>query len=326
MKFYFVLFILSFIATYIARAIALKMNVVDVPGRRSSHKVPTPRGGGIAFVSSWFIGIIYEHLFWNSMPDELFRALMAGIIIVIIGLVDDVWNVKPGIRLIVQVLAALLGIYFLGGLQKLDLGFMVIENIYILSGLAVIGIIWAINLFNFIDGIDGYLGSEIVFIAIAISIICLNSIVLLLGAVTLGFLIWNWQPAKIFMGDVGSTLLGFNIAILAIYFQNADKSSLVIWLIITSVFWFDATLTLLRRIRNREKLSQAHKKHAYQRIVQAGFSHQKTTLLAMAINILLGIIAYISFKNGQLLLPGLLASIIILYVIVKLIDRKKPFA
>lgn len=326
MKFYFALFIVSFIATYIARSIALKMNVIDVPGKRSSHSIPTPRGGGIAFVSSWFIGIIYEHLFWNSMPDELFWALMSGIIIVIIGLVDDIWGVKPIIRLIFQGTAALLGLYFLGGLQKLDLGFTVIENTYILSGLAVIGIIWAINLFNFLDGIDGYLGSEVVFIAVAISAICLNSIVLLLGAVTLGFLIWNWQPAKIFMGDVGSTLLGFNIAILAIFFQNADKTSIIIWLIITSVFWFDATLTLLRRIRNGEKLSQAHKKHAYQRIVQAGFSHQKTTLLAMATNALLGAMAYLSFKNGQLLLPGLLVSIIILYIIVKLIDRKKPFA
>lgn len=326
MKFYFVFFILSFIATYIARAIALKMNVIDVPGKRSSHTVPTPRGGGIAFASSWFIGIIYEHLFWNSMPAELFWALLSGLSIVIIGLLDDVWDVKPTIRLIFQTMAAILGIYFLGGLQKLDLGFMVIENTYLLSGLAVIGIVWSINLFNFIDGIDGYLGSEIVFIAIAISVIYLNSIVILLGAVTLGFLIWNWQPAKIFMGDVGSTLLGFNIAILAIYFQNADKTSLVTWLILTSVFWFDATLTLIRRFRNREKISQAHKKHAYQRTTQTGFSHQKTTLLAMAINILLGIIAYISFKNDQLLLPGLLVSIIILYIIVKLIDRKKPFA
>ncbi len=276
MKFYLVLFILSFIATYIVRTIAIKMNVYDIPTERSSHTIPTPRGGGIALIISWYIGITYEHFFWNSMPSNLFYAFLSGLILVVIGLIDDIWRVNPKIKIIFQVLTSLLAIFFLGGLQKVDLGLFIIENKYILSVFAIIGIVWAINLFNFLDGIDGYLGSEVVFISLSISLLCLNSIVISLGAITLGFLIWNWQKAKIFIGDVGSTLLGFNIAVFAIYFQNMDKTSILVWIILSSVFWFDATLTLYRRFKNKEKLSIAHKKHAYQRIVQAGFSHQKS--------------------------------------------------
>ena len=326
MKFYFVLFFISYIATYLVRTIAIKMNVYDIPTERSSHTIPTPRGGGIALIISWYIGITYEHFFWNSMPSNLFYAFLSGLILVVIGLIDDIWRVNPKIKIIFQVLTSLLAIFFLGGLQKVDLGLFIIENKYILSVFAIIGIVWAINLFNFLDGIDGYLGSEVVFISLSISLLCLNSIVISLGAITLGFLIWNWQKAKIFIGDVGSTLLGFNIAVFAIYFQNMDKTSILVWIILSSVFWFDATLTLYRRFKNKEKLSIAHKKHAYQRIVQAGFSHQKTTLSALGLNIILACIAYITFKQTSLMLPGLIVSVLFLYIIVKLIDKKKPFA
>lgn len=127
------------------------------------------------------------------------------------------------------------------------------------------------------------------------------------------------------MGDVGSTLLGYNIAIFAIYYQNTDKSSIIIWLILSSVFWFDATLTLFRRWRNKEKLSQAHKKHAYQRLVQSGWSHQKTVIAAIIINIFLFGMVFITVWNKQLLLPVFFVCILFLYVIVKFIDKKKAF-
>lgn len=326
MKFYFVLFFISFIATYLVRIIAIKMNVYDIPTKRSSHTIPTPRGGGIALIISWYIGITYEHFFWNSMPANLFYAFLSGLILVFIGLIDDIWRVNPKIKIIFQVLASLLAIFFLGGLQKVDLGFFIIENKYILSVFAIIGIVWAINLFNFLDGIDGYLGSEVVFISLSISLLCLNSIVISLGAITLGFLIWNWQRAKIFMGDVGSTLLGFNIAVFAIYFQNMDKTSILIWIILSSVFWFDATLTLYRRFKNKEKLSVAHKKHAYQRITQAGFSHQKTVIALILINLFIFFLAWLSSEFSDYILLFFLATVLILYLIVKLIDSKMPFS
>jgi UDP-N-acetylmuramyl pentapeptide phosphotransferase/UDP-N-acetylglucosamine-1-phosphate transferase len=325
MKFYLVLFIISFTATYIVRLIAVKMKIYDIPVERSSHTIPTPRGGGIALVISWYIGIIYEHLFWNSMPSNLFYSFLSGLIIVIIGLIDDIWSVNPKIKIIFQVIASLLALYFLGGLQKLDMGFLIFENKYILSLIALIGIVWAINLFNFSDGIDGYLGSEVAFISIAIGILYTNSMVLLLGSVTLGFLVWNWQKAKIFIGDVGSTLLGFNVAIFAIYYQNSNKTSILIWIMLSSVFWFDATLTLFRRFRNKENLSVAHRKHAYQRITQAGFSHQKTVIYSILINIIIFFFAWLSIEFSEYILGFLLMVILMLYFITKKIDMKMPF-
>jgi len=325
MKFYLVLFIISFITTYVVRLIAVKLNIYDVPGERSSHTIPTPRGGGIALIISWYIGITYEHMFWNSMPSNLYHALLSGAIIVGIGMIDDIWSVNPKIKIIFQILASGLALYFLGGLQKVDLGFCILDNIYVLSIIALVGIVWAVNLFNFLDGIDGYLGSEVVFISIAIGILCTNSMVLLLGSVTLGFLVWNWQRAKIFMGDVGSTLLGFNVAIFAIYYQNTDKTSILVWIILSSVFWFDATLTLFRRFRNRETLSVAHKKHAYQRITQAGFSHQKTVIYSILINLLIFIFAWLSIEFSEFITGFLTAVLILLYYIVKKIDLKMPF-
>jgi UDP-N-acetylmuramyl pentapeptide phosphotransferase/UDP-N-acetylglucosamine-1-phosphate transferase len=301
------------------------MKIYDIPVERSSHTIPTPRGGGIALVISWYIGIIYEHLFWNSMPSNLFYSFLSGLIIVIIGLIDDIWSVNPKIKIIFQVIASLLALYFLGGLQKLDMGFLIFENKYILSLIALIGIVWAINLFNFSDGIDGYLGSEVAFISIAIGILYTNSMVLLLGSVTLGFLVWNWQKAKIFIGDVGSTLLGFNVAIFAIYYQNSNKTSILIWIMLSSVFWFDATLTLFRRFRNKENLSVAHRKHAYQRITQAGFSHQKTVIYSILINIIIFFFAWLSIEFSEYILGFLLMVILMLYFITKKIDMKMPF-
>ena len=325
MKFYFLLFFISFIATYLVRIIAAKMNVYDIPTKRSSHTIPTPRGGGIAFIVCWYIGITYEHFFWNSIPTHLYYAFLSGLVLVILGIIDDVWGVSPKIRIIFHVLTSLIAIFFLGGLQKVDLGFSIVENKYILSAFALIGMIWAINLFNFLDGIDGYLGSEVVFISIAIGLLCSNSMVLILGSVILGFLIWNWQRAKVFMGDVGSTFLGFTIAVFAIYYQNEDITSILIWIILSSVFWFDATLTLYRRYKNKEKLSVAHNKHAYQRIVQAGFSHQKTVIHLLILNLLFLGLAFLSlrFEKYGLIFLGLAS--LVMFAVVKWVDKLKKF-
>jgi UDP-N-acetylmuramyl pentapeptide phosphotransferase/UDP-N-acetylglucosamine-1-phosphate transferase len=144
--------------------------------------------------------------------------------------------------LIIQFVFTTLALIFLGGFSSIDLGFTVISAPIILNICAVIGIIWLTNLFNFLDGIDGYISVEILFICISVFILFGIRTPLFLAAATLGFLIWNWQPAKIFMGDVGSTLLGFTIGVFAIYYQNTNQSSVITWLMLTSLFWFDATI------------------------------------------------------------------------------------
>jgi Fuc2NAc and GlcNAc transferase len=127
------------------------------------------------------------------------------------------------------------------------------------------------------------------------------------------------------MGDVCSTLLGYNVAIFAIYYQNTNKSSLIIWLILTSVFWLDATVTLFRRIKNKEKLSTAHRKHAFQRIVQAGFSHQKTVLWMLLLNLIGFGFVLLSLQSPKFEIFYLIVDVVFLLFILKYVDKKKPF-
>jgi UDP-N-acetylmuramyl pentapeptide phosphotransferase/UDP-N-acetylglucosamine-1-phosphate transferase len=321
---YFSVFVLSFVLTYFVRIWAIRKSIIDHPNDRSSHTIPTPRGGGIAIAISWFLGLAYFYC-TNRIDSALFFALLAGVLLTIVGFLDDVLNLNPGIRFLIQFICAVLGLYFLSGMQFLDLGFVSINNAYVLTPIAAIAIVWLINLFNFLDGIDGYISTEVIFVGLSIFVLFNDNVGLLLAVVTLGFLFWNWQKAKIFMGDVSSTLLGYNVAIFAIYYQNQNKASIIIWLILTSVFWFDATITLFRRIRNKENLGQAHRKHAFQRIVQAGFSHQKTVLWALLLNIIgLGFV-FLSLSFPKLSTLFLLLDIGLLFMVLKYIDKKKPF-
>ena len=130
---------------------------------------------------------------------------------------------------------------------------------------------------------------------------------------------------EIFMGDVGSTLLGFTVGVFAINYQNINKSSILIWLMLSSLFWFDATLTLIRRLKNHEKLSEPHKKHAYQRIVQFGFSHQKTVIIATAINCVIFTLIILSISYPRYILIFFLLNIVLLLYILNIVDRKLPF-
>jgi UDP-N-acetylmuramyl pentapeptide phosphotransferase/UDP-N-acetylglucosamine-1-phosphate transferase len=319
-----IVFLLSFSLTIIFRKWAIRRNIFDIPNERSAHLEPTPRGGGIAIVITWLFAVLILYI-TQDISYSLFTALMCGIPIAIIGMIDDIWSISPYIRLSVQVLCAALAIYFLGGILYVDIGFTILKSSIILNAVALIGTVWFINLFNFLDGIDGYISSEIIFVCLAAFILSGSVLPLLLASAAAGFLLCNWQPAKIFMGDVGSTLLGFTIAIFSVYYQNTSQSSVILWSMLTSVFWFDATMTLFRRIINREKISIAHKKHAYQRIVQSGFSHQKTVLSAMVINLIIFILIFVSTFSPKLVLIYFFFNLLLLYIILKIVDSKFPF-
>lgn len=201
--FYGLIILLSFSLTWFVRKWAIHKSILDVPNERSSHSIPTPRGGGIAIAISWFIGLVYFH-FTNKIDQQLFLALLSGLPLAIIGILDDILSLKPGIRFLVQFLSAGLALYFLSGLNFLDFGFVTLQSQWILLPIGLIAIIWAVNLFNFLDGIDGYISTEAIFVSIAYFFFLKDSITLILVSSVTGFLIWNWPKAKIFMGDVGS--------------------------------------------------------------------------------------------------------------------------
>ncbi|MCG3705709.1 glycosyltransferase family 4 protein [Aliarcobacter butzleri] len=317
---YIILFLISFSLTYFIKNYMIKKSLVASVNERSSHTVPTPHGGGIAIAITWFIGLFY--LFsTNQIESNLFYALLFGAIISIVSFFDDIYELSPKIRLIAQAIVAIGGLYFLGGFETLAFGIFDIQNSIFTNIFAFLMIIWFINLYNFLDGINGYAGSEAVFLSFAGFILFGGNHFLVLAVAVLGFLYWNWNKAKIFMGDVGSTLLGYNVAIFTIYYANQEPTNFWIWIILFSVYWFDATLTLIRRKLNKERLSQAHKKHAYQRLTQAGWSHYKVTNYSIGLNILLFAIVY--FISN--IFVAFLFSFVVLVLVMKFIDSKKAF-
>lgn len=322
--FNFVILVLSGLLTWVFRIYAIRKSLMDIPNDRSSHNIPTPRGGGLAIAITWFSGLTWFFVS-GKIESSLFYAMLCGLPLTLIGFADDVFTLKPNVRFLVQFLCSAGALFCLGGLTNLKFGTWNLELRILLSFLAFVAIVWSINLFNFLDGIDGYIGTESVFVGIASFALFGQSIGLLLAFSVLGFLIWNWPKAKIFMGDVGSTLLGFIIAVFAIYHQNMHLSNLPVWVILTSVFWYDATITLWRRFSNGEQLSQAHRKHAYQRLVQSGWSHQKTTLGALLINMVGFGMAFMAHRFPYFDWLILAGSIGWIAFVMRFVDRRKQF-
>ena len=318
---YLVLFLISFSLTYFIKNYYIKNAILDEVNERSSHTVPTPHGGGIALALTWFLGLGYLY-FTSQIDPQLFYALSVGVIISVVSFFDDIYELSAKIRMIVQSVVAILGLVCIGGFESLDFGLFSIENQIITNLFAFLLIVWFINLYNFLDGINGYAGSEAVFLALAGFLVFGGGHFLVLAVAVLGFLYWNFNKAKIFMGDVGSTLLGYNVAIFTLYYANEQASNLWIWIVLFGVFWFDATVTLIRRKLNGEKLSQAHKKHAYQRLNQSGWSHFKVTNYSIGVNIVLFSLVY--FSTNTYISFGL--ALVVLYASMKFVDRKKAFS
>jgi Fuc2NAc and GlcNAc transferase len=222
---YIVLLLLSFTLTYFIKEYAIKKSLVAQVNERSSHTVPNPHGGGIAIALTWFIGLCYLYI-TDGIDTSLFYAFSTGILISVVSFFDDLYELSPKIRLVIQSAVAVIGLVAIGGLKSIDLGLFTIENQFITNIFAFLLIVWYINLTNFIDGINGYVGSMFVFLGVAGLILVGDAYLGLLAVAVLGFLYWNWNKAKIFMGDVGSTLLGYNIAIITVYYSNIESSNL----------------------------------------------------------------------------------------------------
>jgi Fuc2NAc and GlcNAc transferase len=317
---YIILLLLSFGLTYFIKEYAIKKSLVATVNERSSHSVPTPHGGGIAVAITWFIGLIY--LYINEQIDPtLFYALIIGAVIAVVGLVDDIIELKAIPRMIVFTLVGASGLYIIGGLETITFGLFDISNIVVTSIFAMLLILWYVNLTNFIDGIDSYLSVKFIFLSVAGLLLFGGAHFAVLGVSVLGFLYWNWHKAKIFMGDVGSTLLGYTIAIITIYYANIESSNLWIWVTLYGVFWFDATVTLVRRLLNGEKPSVPHKKHAYQRLTQAGWSHSRVTLSALGLNLVIFALVYF-IPNIAI---SFALSLALLYVAYRFVEVKKKF-
>lgn len=313
------------------RQYAIRNNVIDLPNQRSSHSVPTPRGGGVAFVLLFLIALP-----WLCDDVRLTVALAGGgVMVAVVGWIDDRVSLSARIRAFVHTCSAVWALAWLGGIPSLDLGFWTVPLGPIGYVFGILGIVWMINLYNFMDGIDGLAASEAILTAAAAGILLYLSglqnlalVVWSLAAAVLGFLVWNWPPAKIFMGDVGSGFLGYTFAVLAIASEAQGGVPILVWIMLLAVFIMDATLTLLRRMRQGERWSEPHRTHAYQLATQRGFSHRQVTLAISLINVILFVVAYISMLHKSFLVPLLLLCVLVLAATWKhfALDIKRPDA
>ena len=286
-------FVIAITGTGLMRQYALQKNLVDVPNARSSHASPTPRGGGIAIVTGFFASLLllaYLGLIDRRMSGAL---LIGGGATALVGFLDDRRHLRASVRFGVHLAAAIWVLIVLGGIPEPALANWGMHGASIGGLIALLTLIWATNLFNFMDGIDGIAGSEAVFLSSAGALLNwhqggapgLTAAMLSVGAACLGFLWWNWPPARIFMGDVGSGFLGFSLAVLGLASSRYGAVPLEAWAILSGLFSVDATVTLLRRLLRGDRWFEAHRLHAYQKLAGLWQAHLPVTAMTIAINL-----------------------------------------
>lgn len=285
--------VISFALTTWYRKRAIAWMHLDVPNARSSHTVATPRGGGVAIAVSVLVGFLTLRTSGYLSPRVALGLCAGGSIVAIVGYLDDRRNVLPRWRLLGHFAAAALLVISFNGAPPL-VGFHRVLAIGKFGDvLAALYLVWMLNLTNFMDGIDGIAGLEAITICVPMAL--LGQIAVPAGALwgppivlasgTLGFLLWNWPPAKIFMGDVGSGFLGFVLGALALDAGRRDGRLLWAWVIMSGVFVVDATVTLFRRVVGGKKFYEAHRSHAYQHEARRLGRHKPVTIAVGLINL-----------------------------------------
>jgi Fuc2NAc and GlcNAc transferase len=296
--------VLALLAGLISRACAAwvlrhaeALQLVQAPNHRSSHAGPTPAGGGLGVAVA---GTLAGAALTMSAGGNIGWAVLLALPVAVAGFWDDVRQVSPLVRFTIQLAAVGALLAMLGKMPYVALPFHLSLHGPVLSAVLLLAGVWWINLFNFMDGIDGIAGTQAVFMLAAATGLAAWSVpasiadpafgwMLCIAAAGAGFLLLNWPPARIFMGDVGSTYLAFAIfggALLSIQAGWLNPAS---WLVLGALFAEDSTVTLITRMMRGERWVDAHRSHAYQRLAQrwarAGNGHRPVTLLAIAVNV-----------------------------------------
>ncbi|PKR86299.1 glycosyltransferase family 4 protein [Heyndrickxia camelliae] len=312
----FICFISSLIITPFVKRLALKYGITDLPNKRKVHQKAMPLMGGLAIFISFIIGFL---ILWpTDNKVSVLSILLGGLIIIITGILDDKYELSPKLKLAGQLVAAI--VVFLGGIEidfinlpfggQLEFGFFTIP-------FTIIWIVGVTNAINLIDGLDGLAAgvSSIALITISgMAVLMGNFFAATLGAIllasTLGFLIYNFHPAKIFMGDTGALFLGYMISVLSLLgFKNITFISLVIPVIILGVPLSDTFFAMVRRFANKQYLFGPDKSHLHHCLLRLGFSHRQTVLIIYAIAAMFGLAAIIfsmSTMWGSIILVAVL--------------------
>ena len=322
-----VTFLTSALLTPFIIKAAHHVGALDIPNARKVHTKPIPRMGGLAIFGAFLLG----YMLFARTSNQMLSILIGGFIIVLTGLFDDIKPVPAKIKFILQIIAAgvvvFYGRIFLGRVTFLGLDFTFpVPLNYIVTILFMVGIMNAINL---IDGLDGLSSgvSSIYFATIGIIAFILNKMqgldttlsLIMLGS-TLGFLLWNFNPAKIFMGDTGSLFLGFTISVISLLgFKGATLTSLIIPIVILAIPIFDTGLAILRRLLKGEKISAPDKEHFHHQLLKMKFGVKGTVLIIYAINILFASVSIFFVLGDARMALGIyvVLMILLLFLVMK---------
>ena len=287
----------------LVRTQLLRYEILDRPNARSSHAAPTPRGGGLgvlaALIPAWVAISFFVPPASNGMV-ALWIISAAALLLAAVSWMDDLASLGALPRLGAQFAAALAGAFVIDGPVFQGLIPDPIDTV-----VTAIGWVWFINLFNFMDGIDGISGVEAIAIGVGIALIGIstaNTLDLLhlqalsIAAAGLGFLVWNWPPAKIFLGESGSVPLGYLLGWLLLSLAAAGNWQAAA--ILPLYYLADATITLFRRLLRGEKVWQAHRDHYYQAAIKRGLSHGRVSAAIAALNLALIALALASVLAG----------------------------
>ena len=283
---------------------AERRQILDLPNERSSHTLPTPRGGGLVVVVVTLLFASVCAAIENGAAGRTFLVYSAGaVLIASVSWLDDLHPIPRWVRLAVHAAASAVTVAGITYWSALTLPFFGAVQLggwgALMTALWVVGLT---NAYNFMDGIDGIAGGQALVAGLAWWFMCkgsffpLDCLSLLVAAASLGFLIHNWPPASIFMGDVGSAFIGYTLAVFPLMYESlsadVDKGeSLVMGVLFVWPFVFDTAFTFLRRLFRRENVFEAHRSHLYQRLVISGWSHRRVTILYIGLALVGGLLA-----------------------------------
>lgn len=308
---------------------------LDLPNDRSSHTTPTPRGGGLIIVA---LGVLQCVLLAISGSYTTLMLTFAGLWMLwgALGWLDDAYQLGARSRFLVQFLLAGVTVLLFGYADVLHIS---LTSTIVLGGLgvvlSVVGIVWMVNLYNFMDGIDGLAASQAIVACITLAfwfflrggndlaLLCLG-----VAASTYGFLLLNWQPAKLFMGDVGSLSLGFFFAVMLVIGNNRFDIPIFCSITLLMVFVADTMSTLVTRAKRREALGQAHRDHHYQKLVDFGLQHKTVVSLYLSVMVLFSMISTVMLIERNFLLPGFIFacvfSLVLSWLVKRVVKTSKP--
>lgn len=321
-------FIASVAATWVIHGWLKKRRILDMPNHRSSHHEATVTGGGIAIMT--VLIVLWLSLLAGEMNPSP-ALLILAVVLSLVGLLDDINNVTWLNKLLLQLAVAIYFVAAVGGFSRLDFFGLIIDGGSLAAVFSVLWIVGFVNVYNFMDGIDGLASGYGALCACVLGIWFIilggyNGLSLFLYglmAACLGFLVWNWAPARIFLGDSGSMMIGGTLAAVSIIGERRYNVPLSAFILLFAVFIADAGYTLARRALRGEKIWQAHREHLYQRATRSGLGHSSVTIMVLLISMVMCVPASLEMGHTGPRVLWLILSLLVLLGVMVLVKRRE---